>query len=71
MLSREQTLALGVIWVGGWGFLFFNYPSAICKIMKHEAAPTRLRLIRIVGAIGLAVTFCSALADFIMGFFQN
>ena len=69
MISHEQGFALGVIWVGGWGFLFFNYPASICRMSRQEATPKRLRLIRIIGAIELVIVLCSAMAEFVWGFF--
>jgi hypothetical protein len=71
MLSQEQMFALSVIWVGGWGFLFFHYPEALCRLFHRETTPKRLRLMRIMGAIGLILTLCSAAGEFIQGFFSK
>jgi hypothetical protein len=71
MLSSEQMSALGVIWVGGWGFLFFDYPQIVCRIFFREPTPKRLRNIRIMGAVELAIVFASAIITFVCGFFSK
>ncbi|MGA9057176.1 MAG: hypothetical protein WB763_11760 [Terriglobia bacterium] len=71
MISHEQFFALGVVWVGGWGFLFFNYPSVVCRISRQGPTTKRLHRMRIMGAVELAIVFISAVATFIGGFFTN
>lgn len=71
MLSHEQLFALGVLWVGGWGFLCFTYPDALCRILRRDATPKRVRLIRLQGAIGLIIVFWSAVFEFVSGFFSK
>jgi len=29
MISQAQMYALAVVWVGGWGFMFFAYPELL------------------------------------------
>jgi hypothetical protein len=68
MISEVRLFALGVIWVGGWGFLFFAYPEIVCKLLRAKnPTPKRLRLMRITGAIELALVFLSAVGIAIFG----
>jgi len=60
--------ALGVVWVGGWGFLFFAYPEIVCRIFRvKNPTPKRLKLIRTTGAIELALVFIGAVGVAIFG----
>jgi hypothetical protein len=70
-MSTIQFYALGLIWVGGWGFLFFAHPAAMCRLARIEATPSRLRRIRNIGAIELAGVYLSAVAVFIAGFYTT
>jgi hypothetical protein len=68
MISEVRLFALGVIWVGGWGFLFFAYPEIVCKLFRvKNPTSKRLKLIRIAGAIELALVFFSAVGVAIFG----
>jgi hypothetical protein len=68
MISYGRLFALGIAWVGGWGFLFFNNPEFICRLGGVKA-PTiqRLRMVKTIGAIELAVAFTSCLLTAIFG----
>jgi hypothetical protein len=65
MISREQMLALRVAWVGGWGFLCFEYPEKACRIFLREPTSMRLREIRIMGAVELIIVFISCILTFV------
>jgi len=54
--------ALGVVWVGGWGFMFFAYPELVCRIFRVKN-PTlkRLKLIKITGAVELVLVFSASI----------
>jgi len=71
MISREQMFALGVIWVGGCGFLFFDYPQIVCRIFRQEPRTMRLRNMRIMGAVELGIVFISAVLTFAWPFFSK
>ena len=69
MISQAQIYALGVVWVGGWGFMFFVYPELLCRIFGVKN-PTlkRLKLIKITGAVELAIVFTASILYAIFGF---
>ena len=68
MIPREQVFALGVVWVGGWGFLFFTYPALVSRIFRvKNPTPKRLKAIKIMGAVGLALIFISAISYAMFG----
>ncbi len=69
MISQVQMYALGVVWVGGWGFMFFAYPELVCRIFRVKN-PTlkRLKLIKITGAVGLVLVFSASIGYAIFGF---
>jgi hypothetical protein len=68
MISEVRLFALGVIWVGGWGFLFFAYPEFVCKLFRAKnPTPKRLKFMKITGAIELALVFLSAVGIAIFG----
>jgi hypothetical protein len=69
MISQAQIYALGVVWVGGWGFMFFVYPELVCRIFRVKN-PTlkRLKLIKITGAVELAIVFTASILCAIFGF---
>jgi hypothetical protein len=69
MISTAQMYALGVIWVGGWGFVFFSFPEVVCRIFRlKNPTPKRLKLIKIIGAVELAIVFVASLGYAIIGF---
>jgi len=70
MLSELQMFALGVIWVGGWGFLFFEYPEFTCRMFRKKPTEKWLRFSRITGAVELGIVFTSAVLTFVWGFFE-
>jgi hypothetical protein len=65
MLSREQMIVLGIVWVAGWGFLFFRYPSVACRIFRRQQTEKRLRMARVMGAIGLGLASISVVLDLV------
>ena len=69
MISQVQMYALGVVWVGGWGFMFFAYPELVCRIFRVKN-PTlkRLKLIKITEAVGLVLVFSASIGYAIFGF---
>jgi hypothetical protein len=71
IFSREQMLALEVIWVGGWGFLFFEYPKFVCRIFRQEPTENRLRNVRRTGGLELAIVFVSAMCTFAWSLFSK
>lgn len=69
MISQAQMYALGVVWVGGWGFLFFTYPELVCRIFRvRNPTPKRLKLMKITGAVELAIVFTASILCAIFGF---
>jgi hypothetical protein len=69
MLSHAQMYALCVVWVGGWGFVFFSFPEVGCRIFRlKDRTPKRLRLVKIIGAIELAIVFVACAGYAILGF---
>jgi hypothetical protein len=69
MISQAQMYALGVVWVDGWGFLFFTYPELVCRIFRvKNPKPKRLKLIKITGAVELAIVFTASILCAIFGF---
>ena len=72
MMSELQMFALGVIWVGGWGFLFFEYPELMCRLFRvQNPTPKRLRFARVMGAVELGIVFTSAVLAFVWAFFER
>ena len=72
MMSKLQMFALGVFWVGGWGFLFFEYPELMCRIFRvKNPTPKRLRFARVMGAVELGIVFTGAVLTFVWGFFER
>jgi hypothetical protein len=69
MISQARVFALGIAWVGGWGFLFFTNPQLICRIgrVKNPTAQ-RLKAIKIIGAVELGLVFVSCILTAILGF---
>ncbi len=68
MISDAQFFALGVVWVGGWGFVFFTWPEKVCQLFRvRPFSEKRVRLAKVMGGIGLALTFISALSVAIFG----
>jgi hypothetical protein len=41
MISQAQMYALAVVWVGGWGFMFFAYPE-LARVYRPQRANTSL-----------------------------
>jgi hypothetical protein len=69
MISQAQMYALGVVWVGGWGFLFFTYTDLVCRIFRvKNPTPKRLKLVKITGAVELAIVFTASILCAIFGF---
>ena len=69
MISQVQMYALGVVWVGGWGFMFFAYPELVCRIFRvKNPTPKRLKLIKITGAVELDLVFSASIGYAIFGF---
>ena len=68
MISQARMFALGVAWVGGWGFLSFTNPGLICRLsrVKHPTAK-RLKFIKVVSAVNLFLVFASAILTAIFG----
>jgi len=61
--------SLAVAWVGGWGFLFFSYPQLVCRIGRVKVpTPRRLKLIKMTGAVELAILLASCILVGIFGF---
>ena len=61
MISQVQMYDLGVVWVGGWGFMFFAYPELVCRIFRvKNPTPKRLKLIKITGAVELVLVFSAS-----------
>jgi hypothetical protein len=51
-----------MLWVGGFGFLFFAFPEAACRIFRVEnAAPGTLKAVRIFGGISITLVLIGAL----------
>lgn len=68
MISFVRLYALGILWVGGWGFLFFAYPELVCRLFRvKNPTPKRVKVIRITGAIELGRAFTSAVLVAIFG----
>jgi hypothetical protein len=69
MISQAQMYALSVVWVGGWGFLFFTYPELVCRIFRvKNPTPKKLKLIKIMGAVELAIVLTASILYGILGF---
>jgi hypothetical protein len=69
MISQAQLYALGVVWVGGWGFMFFAYPELVCRIFRvKNPTPKRLKFIKIMGAVELGIVFTASIGYAIWGF---
>jgi hypothetical protein len=68
MISPTQIFALGVVWVGGWGFLFFTNPAFICRLgtIKNPTAK-KLKFIKVMGAVELSLVFTGAVLTAIFG----
>jgi hypothetical protein len=68
MLSSAQFYALSVVWVGGLGFMFFSYPELVCRMFRvKNPTPKRLKLVKITGAVELALLFVGSLSVAIFG----
>ena len=70
-MSYFQTFSLGILWVGGLGFVFFAYPESVCRYSGQEATPARVRRIRRIGVVELWIVFLSLFGSFVAGFFTN
>jgi hypothetical protein len=69
MISTAQMYALCVAWVGGWGLVFFSFPEVVCRIFRlKNPTPNRLKLIKIIGAVELAIVFVASLGYALIGF---
>lgn len=71
MVSQLQMFSLGVLWVGGWSFILFEYPRIACRVLRDKT-PTekRLRHMRMMGGIGLVWVAVSCAVTFVVGFFH-
>lgn len=68
MISEARFFALAVAWVGGWGFLFFTNPQLICRLGRiKNPTSKRLRIIKIMGAVELAIVFTSCVLTAVFG----
>jgi hypothetical protein len=68
MISQAQMFALGVAWVGGWGFLFFTNPAFICRLSRiKNPTAKRLKLVKVVGAVELSLVFTGLILTAIFG----
>jgi hypothetical protein len=68
MISESRFFALAIAWVGGWGFLFFNNPQLICRLGRvRNPTLRRLRMVKIIGAIELAIVFTSCILTAVFG----
>jgi len=55
--------------VGGWGLVFFSFPEVVCRIFRlKNPTPNRLKLIKIIGAVELAIVFVASLGYALIGF---
>ncbi len=60
MISETRLFALGVAWLGGWGLLFFIDPKLICRLGRvRNPTLQRLRIVKTIGAVELALAFAS------------
>jgi hypothetical protein len=67
-MSQIQAYALGNVWVGGWGFLFFVYPELVCRLFRiRNPTPRRVKMIKITGAVELALVFTGSIFVAIFG----
>jgi hypothetical protein len=72
MISEARLFALAVAWVGGWGFLFFTYPQLICRFGRvKNPTPKRLRIVKVTGAVELAIVFTSCVLTALFGLPSN
>jgi hypothetical protein len=64
-------LAVAVVWVGGWGFLFFTQPRFICRLARRLArcddTGRRLKFVKAVGAVELSLVFIALVLTAIFG----
>jgi hypothetical protein len=71
MVSQLQMFSLGILWVGGWSFVMFEYPQKVCTVLRAKnPSEHKLRLFRRMGAIGLIWVAASCLLTFVFGFFR-
>ena len=67
-MSPIQINAIGMAWVGVWGFLFFVYPQFACRLFRvRNPTPARLKMVRIIGAIELALVVSGLVLTAIFG----
>lgn len=65
MLSREQMIVFGILWVAGWSLLFLLYPSVACRIFRREQTESYFRKARMMGAIGLGLAIVSIILELV------
>jgi hypothetical protein len=64
VISREQIIVLGILWVAGWGISFLFNPARVCRIIRWKQTAKRSRIIRMVGAVSLVLALVSAFLEF-------
>jgi hypothetical protein len=66
--------AVGVIWVGGWGFLMFHYPGVFARInarfgMKWLSGPKYISFTKKLGIVEVVLATLSVLGFLIRAVF--
>jgi hypothetical protein len=63
MLSREQMILFGILWVAGWSLLFLLYPALACRVFRREQTEGYVRRARMMGVIGLGLAIVSVILE--------
>jgi len=67
-MSQTQVFALAVVWVGGWGFLFFTNPAFICRLgMSKNPTAKKLKTVKVIGAVEFALVFVALVLTAVFG----
>jgi hypothetical protein len=66
--SRIIFIIVGVLWVGGWGFLMYRYPEAFARVnvrfgIKSATNPKFIRFTRWVGMVAMILAALSVISE--------
>jgi len=63
-------VSLGVLWVGGWGLLFYRKPDVFVRAGMRRVTPGRIKFVQKLGILEMTLAALSLLNAFLMAAFH-
>jgi hypothetical protein len=68
-MSNTLAHAIAMLWVGGFGLLFFAFPETACRVFRvQNPTPRSFRAVKIFGGIAILSVLVGALVYAIWAF---